>query len=294
MTGTIADKYTGDDVADMADAFFDDKRWIQAYALYRTVFNKDDGQQAEIETRMAICCAELGNSGKALMHFQTAYELDTSDITGFQNYVFHLGIDGQYDAVIEICNNAMKDELLSKNTAYMAVAHVMRGSSFQVQGNPYQALKDLTYGLQLGFDDAVGSVALAIGGILMGDGSYAAAIPYFDNVPVESDDYAFANNEMAVCYEKIGEPAKSIVRYTEAVNFAPDNGLVRRNLYTTLVRQGDWAAALIHADSMPTISWQPCFRPNQIIMRSCGRKRFACVNSGIMRRHKPCWKNALR
>jgi tetratricopeptide (TPR) repeat protein len=248
MTGTITDKYTGDDVADMADAFYDDKHWLQAYTLYRTLSCADNGELAELETRMAICCAEMGRNDKALKHFQAAYELDKADVTGFQNYIYHLGIDGKYDAVIAICTDAMKDELLSKNTAYMAVAHVMRGNSLRAQGSPHQALADLTRGLQLGFDDAEGTVACAIGGILMDEGSYAAAIPYFNNVPVESEAYAFANNEIAVCHDNIGNPAKAIVRYTEAVTFAPDNGFIRRNLYAALVRQGDWSGALIHAD----------------------------------------------
>ncbi len=276
MTEKITDKYTGDDVGDMADAFYDDKHWIQAYALYRSLFCANDEQQAELETRMAICCAELGNNGKALEHFQTAYELDTADITGFQNYMYHLGVQGQHDAVIEICTEAIKDELLSQDTAYMAVAHAMRGRCLDAKGYPYQALADLNRGLELGFDDAEGGVAFLMGKILMDDGQYAMAINYFDRVPVESPDYAVATNEIGICHENMGELAKAVVRYKEAVTFAPDDGKIRGKLYVALAGQGDWAGALTHADyfvatMLPTEpSYHEAVRQQAICLRELG------------------------
>ena len=238
------------ELLNLADAFFEDEKWIEAYTLYRglciTPSSIVSDNLAGIENKMGVCAKVLGNNDKAIEHFWTAFDLESHSQVNFENLVTTLADDKQFLAAVKLCDDVLQKGLARANQSYEATVYKARGLCHNALDYSILALSDLNRALEMKAEDKAGEITFTIGNILLGECSFAEAIPYFDKVDIESELYLFATNSIGACFMNLGQAKEAQPYFEEALAFSPNSNQIRNNLFECLATQNNWSEALVH------------------------------------------------
>ncbi len=235
----------------LADAFFKDRAWIQAYSLYRSIdtatLPADVADPAGIENCLGCCASNLGNHEKASMHFEKAFNLKPYEHVFFKNLVRSLFYSHQPFARMKICDAAIQNNVAKGNPKYEAELYMWRGYVNAELGFSTLALSDLTRALSSNVKDENSNISYVIGMILMDEDKFSKAIPYLDRVPVESEMYSIATKNIGICYVQLGQSEVALPYFEEAFAFAPNDNVIRGDLMNCLLDLSEYSEALVHA-----------------------------------------------